>query len=257
MRAPTWILLGALALASAPALSGDAPSAASAATPNIDELLKRLDANMTYDTRSATMTMTVTKSGRVKSYEMKSYGRGADESAMEFLSPPRDAGTRMLKKGDELWMYLPSIEKSQRISGHMLRQGMMGSDFSYEDMLEASALRTKYKSVIEGEETIDGAACYKVVMEALAPDLSYPKRIMWIDKALLVPRRQELYAVSGMLLKTLVMTDVKAFGDRQFPTRVIAEDKLQQGSKTEMVFKSIEFSVNLEEEVFSMRWLER
>lgn len=109
----------------------DSQAQSAKALPTADELLKKLDANMTYDTRSSKLTMTVTRSGRVKSYTMQSYGRGADEAAMEFLSPPRDAGTRMLKKGDELWMYLPSIEKTQRISGHMLREGLMGSDLSY------------------------------------------------------------------------------------------------------------------------------
>lgn len=256
MRTPLWILLAGLVITPVEATAGGAPAQA-AALPTMDELLARVDANMTFDTRSATMTMTVTKSGRVKTYEMKSYGRGADEAAIEYVAPARDAGTRMLKKGDELWMYLPSIEKSQRISGHMLRQGMMGSDFSYEDLMESADLRTRYKGSITGEEVIDGAACYKVEMNATTPDLSYPKRVMWVDKATLVPRRQELYAVSGMLLKVLTMSDVKTFGTRQFPTRIVAEDKLQQGSKTEIVFKSIEFSVKLEEEVFSMRWLER
>lgn len=247
------LLLGALTLLAAAAL----PSAAQAATPTVDELLARIDANMTYDTRSSEMSMTVTKAGRVKTYRMRSYGRGADEAAIEFLEPARDAGTRMLKKGGELWMYLPSVEKTQRISGHMLRQGMMGSDFSYEDMMEAADWRTRYTAAIVAEEPIDGAPCYKIELNAKSPDLSYPKRVVWVDAALLVPRRQELYALSGMLLKTILMQDVKAFGSRQFPTRVIAEDKLQQGSKTELTFTKLDFSVKLEEEVFSLRWLER
>lgn len=250
-----WLLLALLALAS-PALPGLHPEA-EAAQPTVDELLASIDANMTFDTRSSTMTMTVTKAGRVKTYQMRSFGRGQDEAAIEFQAPPRDAGTRMLKKGGELWMYLPSVEKTQRISGHMLRQGMMGSDFSYEDILEAADWRTRYKAVIVGEEPIDGAPCYKVEMNALSPDVSYPKRAVWVDKALLVPRRQELYALSGMMLKVITMSDVKPFGSRQFPTRIVAEDKLQQGSKTEIVFAELDFAVKLEEEVFSLRWLER
>ena len=251
-------LLFALLLAVAAPASLALPDEAAAATlPSVDELLARIDANMTFDTRTSTMTMTVTKNGRVKAYEMRSYGRGADEAAVEYLSPARDAGTRMLKKGDELWMYLPSVEKTQRISGHMLRQGMMGSDFSYEDMMEAADWKSRYKGSIVGEEAQDGAPCYKVELNALSDDVSYPKRVIWVDEKLLIPRRQELYALSGMLLKVITMSDVKAFGTRQFPTKVVAEDKLQQGSRTELVFTSIDFSVKLEDEVFSLRWLER
>ncbi len=253
------LLLGALLLLGSPAISplGSSEARAGDTLPSVDELLGRLDANMTFDTRTSEMTMTVTKAGRAKTYQMRSYGRGADEAAIEFLAPARDAGTRMLKKGGELWMYLPSVEKTQRISGHMLRQGMMGSDFSYEDLMEASDWRTKYKGAITAEEPIDGAPCYKVELNALSPDVSYPKRVVWVDKAQLVPRRQELYALSGMLLKVISMTEVKTYGTRQFPTRVTAEDKLQQGSKTEVTFTKLEFSVKLEEEVFSLRWLER
>lgn len=233
------------------------PALAQETLPTAADLLARIDANMTFETRTARFSMTVTKNGRVKSYEAMTHGRGASEAAVEFLSPPRDAGTRMLKKGDELWMYLPSIEKVQRISGHMLRQGLMGSDFSYEDMMEANDLRTRYKATVTGKETKDGRPCYKVEMTALKDDVSYPKRVSWMDAEHNIPVREELYALSGMMVKVISMSDVQSFGTRKFPTRIVAEDKLQQGSKTEMRFTSMEFAVDVPEEVFSMRWLER
>ena len=251
------LLSALLALAFAPPMGVLAPSVAHAATPSADELLSKIDGNMTFDTRSAKLQMTVTKGTRVKVYEMQSFGRGADEGAVEYLAPARDKGTRMLKKGGELWMYLPSIEKTQRISGHMLRQSMMGSDFSYEDMLESADLRTRYDAVVAGEEEIDGRRCYKLEMTAKQPEVTYPKRVSWVDAEHLVPVREELYAVSGMLLKVFTFSDVKDFGGRKFPTRFTAEDQLQKGSTTEMVWLELSFSVPLEEEVFSQRWLER
>lgn len=248
-------LILALPVASPPSQAAD--SKGLSANPTVEELIRALDHNMTFDTRSSTLRMVVTKNGRAKSYEMRSFARGADEAAMEFLSPARDAGTRMLKKGGELWMYLPSVEKTQRISGHMLRQGMMGSDFSYEDMLEAADLFSRYKSTLVGQEQKNGRLCYKIEMVALKDDVAYPKRVSWIDAEYLVPVTEELYAVSGVLLKVIAMDTVKDYGDRKFPTHVIAEDKLATGSKTEVFFDSLSYSVQLEEEVFSMRWLER
>lgn len=240
-------LLAALAL----------PALAQEALPTADELLKRIDANMTFETRSSRFTMTVTKNGRVKTYEAQSYGRGAKEAAIEFLSPPRDAGTRMLKKGDELWMFMPTVEKVQRISGHMLRQGLMGSDLSYEDMMEANDLRSRYTATVTAKETQMGRPCWRVEMIAKSQDVSYTKRVSWVDVEHNIPVREELYAVSGMMVKVISMSDVKVFGTRHFPTKITAEDRLQAGSKTEMVFTSLEFSVAVPEEVFSMRWLER
>ena len=103
--------------------------------------------------------MTVVKGDRTKSYKLHSYGRGAEEAAIEYLEPARDKGTKMLKKNEELWMWLPSVEKTQKLSGHMLRQGMMGSDMSYEDLMEQSTWRNAYSGTISGEETVDGRKC--------------------------------------------------------------------------------------------------
>jgi outer membrane lipoprotein-sorting protein len=243
--------------------SPDLPSAAlpvahaAAPVPTLDELLGRVDHNLTFDTRAVTIRMTVTRNGRAKTYELRSWGRGADEAAVEYLAPARDKGTKMLKRGAELWMYLPSIEKTQKISGHMLRQGMMGSDMSYEDLLQSSGWRTQYRGEVTGTETIEGRACWKIDLKATAPDVSYPRRLVWLDKESSLPLRQELYAVSGMLLKVWTMSDPVSVGGRTFPRRMAIEDRLQKGSTTELVFSDLQFAIPLEAEIFSQRWLER
>jgi outer membrane lipoprotein-sorting protein len=234
-----------------------AHAAAPASVPTVDALLAGVDRNLTFDTRTVTLHMTVTKNGRTKTYAMKSYGRGADEAAVEYLEPARDKGTKMLKRANELWMYLPSIEKVQKISGHMLRQGMMGSDMSYEDLMQASAWRSLYKGTVVGPDTVDGRTCWKVELTATQPDVSYPRRVTWVDQATNIPLRQELYAVSGMLLKVWTMSDVVDVGGRKFPTRMVVEDQLQKGSRTELRFSDLAFAVPVAEETFSQRWLER
>ena len=125
----------------------------SASAQSVDEILSSVDRNLNFDTRYIRSTMTVTKPRRTKVYELESWGRGAQDAASEFHAPRRDAGTKMLKQGGELWMYMPAIEKVQKISGHMLRQGMMGSDVSYEDLLEFTEWQEMYTATLEGEES--------------------------------------------------------------------------------------------------------
>ena len=171
--------------------------------------------------------MTVTKPRRTKVYELETWGRGAEAAASEFHAPRRDAGTKMLKVGGELWMYMPAIEKVQKISGHMLRQGMMGSDVSYEDLLEFSEWQEMYTAALQGEESCGESTCWKLKLTAKSEDIAYPVRDVWVDQATRIPVRQELFAVSGMLLKTWIMEAPQAFGERWYPTRMILEDKLQ------------------------------
>lgn len=249
-------LLLALALLGSPALIPLVVEPAFAA-PTVDQILAAVDQNLTFDSRTAHVTMTVVKPNRTKVYEIVSYGRGEEEGATEFLAPARDAGTRMLKKNDELWIYMPSVEKVQKLSGHMLREGMMGSDVSYEDMLEASNWRTQYTATVLPDEMINGRPCWVLDMSAKTPDVSYPKRKVWIDQGWSLPVRQELFALSGMLLKVWTMEDPVQYGTRWYPTKMVIEDKFQQGTRTELVFTELKFSVALEDEVFTTRWLER
>ncbi len=236
---------------------GLALTAAAQSAPSAEELLDAVDRNLTFSTRYAEATMAVEGPRRTKVYELRTWGRGVEEAATEFLAPARDAGTRMLKKGDELWMWIPSIEKVQKISGHMLRESLMGSDVSYEDLLESARWRQLYTAEVIGEEEVDGRPCWKLEMKAKSEDVAYPRRLVWIDKEWNIPVKQELYALSGTLLKTWEMKDPIQIAGRTYPTRWIIQDKLANRSRTVMTFKNLKFDEEVDESVFKMRWLER
>jgi outer membrane lipoprotein-sorting protein len=237
----TWVLLSALA----------------APPPTAEQLLDAMDRNLTFESRTSRIVMTV-EGRRTRTYELVSFGRGQEDSAVEYLSPARDKGTRMLKLAGELWIYLPSVDKVQKISGHMLRQGMMWSDVSYEDLMTSRELRRAYEAKVTGEDVVDGQPCWKLELVAHDASVSYPKRVTWIDQRSFLPLKQELYALSGMLLKTWTMSDPKVFpGGRLYPTKMVVQDMIRRDSVTRLEFREISFGVKLEAEVFSLRWLER
>lgn len=230
---------------------------ARAAPPGGEELLKAMDKNLTYESRSSRLVMTV-EGRRARSYEMVSHSRGQEDAAIEYVAPVRDKGTRMLKLEGELWIFLPSVDKVQKISGHMLRQGMMGSDVSYEDLMTSRETNKLYAAKVTGEGKADGRACWLLEMIARDDTVAYPKRIVWVDQETFIPLKQELYALSGMLLKTWTMSEVKVFeGGRRFPTKMSIEDHVKKESVTRIEFKEVRFGVPLEKETFSLRWLER
>ena len=65
-------------------------------------------------------------------------------------------------------------------------------------------------------------------MLARSPDVAYPKRLVWVDQATRIPVRQELYAVSGMLLKTWLMEAPKQFDSRWYPTRMVLKTSFKK-----------------------------
>lgn len=231
--------------------------ASAAEPPSAEQLLDAMDKNLTFQSRRSKVVMTVT-GRRTRTYELVIFSRGEEDSAVEYLAPARDKGTRMLKLGGELWIYLPAVDRVQKISGHMLREGMMGSDLSYEDLMASRELRKAYAAKVAGEGTVDGTSCWRLELTSKDPAVSYPRRVTWIAKDSLIPARQELYALSGMLLKTWTMSGVKELaGGRKFPTRMEITDAVKRESVTKLEFKELEFGVELEAEVFALRWLER
>jgi negative regulator of sigma E activity len=133
----------------------------------------------------------------------------------------------------------------------MLRQSVMGSDMSYEDMMEDSRLRQVYAAKVVGEETYEGRPCWALEMTAKAADASYPVRKTWVDKERYLVLKEERYAKSGKLLKTLEVKSVAQKGGRWIQDRAVFRDALKQGSGTEMVIVSIEFDPVIPESVFS------
>ena len=177
---------------------------------------------------------------------------GTDKAFTEYLSPPRESGSKMLKLDDVLLTYSPQTDRIIQISGHMLRQSVMGSDFSYNDIMEDKPLNQLYTAKIEGEEYINERKCYILYLEAKAEGISYPKRREWVDQEYFLPIKEELYAKSGKLLKSTSMDGIKKIGNRWFPSRFIFKDELKKNSKgTEWIVEEIQFDVDMPKMLFS------
>ncbi len=145
-------------------------------------ILARIDDNMVYETAYSEMDMIITIGKRTIEKRLVSYSEGIDKSFVEFLSPARDRGTKMLKIGNVLKIYFPSAERVMRLSGHMLRQSLMGSDFSYEDMMEtAEELEEEYEVKLIGEEVFNDALCYVLELESRDENRTYFFRKIWVD----------------------------------------------------------------------------
>ena len=224
----------------------------------VEKLLKAMDANLFSKSQVYTSKMIVHGRRSSRTIESKTWVVGIDQAFTEYLSPPREAGTKMLKNGDKLWTYSPQTDRVIQISGHMLRQSVMGSDMSYKDMMEEHSMEEMYEATIEGSEIIDGRKHHILLLEAKIIDLSYPKRRVWVDDEYLLPIKEELYAKSGKLLKSTSIDGIKKIQGRWFPTRFIFKDELKRNSKgTEWVIEDIQFDVDIPSSRFSKALLRK
>tara|TARA_B100000470_G_scaffold221220_1_gene211107 strand:+ start:762 stop:1499 length:738 start_codon:yes stop_codon:yes gene_type:complete len=224
----------------------------------VEQIISAMDKNLSAKSRIMKSKMIVNGRRSTRTIESRNWVIGIDQAFTEYLSPPREAGTKMLKLDDKLWTYSPQTDRVIQISGHMLRQSVMGSDMSYNDMMEDKPLQDLYKATLEGSININGRKHWIIYLEAKVKGLSYPMRRAWVDTEYLLPMKEELYAKSGKLLKTATMADVKRIQGRWFPSRFIYKDKLKRNSKgTEWVIEEISFDMNISESRFSKAMLRK
>jgi len=163
----------------------------------------------------------------------------------------------MLKLDKKLWMYTPHTDRKIMIAGHMLRQSMMGSDLSYEDMMEDEKISEAYVGTIDGEEEMDGVKVMVMTLKAKRETKTYQTLKIWVDPVKTIVLKEEAYAKSGKLLKTIMFKEYRMVGKRLFPRKMIFRDVLKGNTKTTYMFDKIQFDVKIPPKYFSQRILKR
>ncbi len=225
--------------------------------PSGHEVLTKIDENMASDTRIITSKMIIHGRRHTRTVKSRTWAKGDQKAYTEYLAPQREKGTKMLKLEERLWMYSPTTDRIIQISGHMLRQSVMGSDLSYEDMMEDPHLSEIYDANVTKEEMIDDRPCWVVRLKAKKANVAYHTRLMWVDQERYVPVKEELYAKSGKLLKKTELMDFKQSDNRWFPWRMTFKDVLKTGKGTELVVESVEFNLPLPKHLFTKAVLRR
>jgi len=218
---------------------------------NADDILRRIEKNLSSDNRIFESSMTIHGVRSSRTITSRTYAAGDKQAFTEYLSPAREQGTKMLKLENQLWIYSPSTDRVIQISGHMLRQSVMGSDLSYEDMMDDRKITEVYDANLAGEEVIDGNKTLILELTAKAPDVAYYSRKMWVDATKYVPLKEELYARSGQLLKRTTLSEVVNLEGRWFPMRVVYKDMLKQGEGTEFRITSLKFNQKIPDHIFT------
>lgn len=249
MKRLGWIIAGLIMVCSGSMLVYGGPTA--------DEILQKCDYNLSPDTLICDVRLTINQRQRVDVKEFEMYGKGQEKTYALFKSPLRDKNTAVLRLNDNMWMYLPSAEKTLKISGHTLRQSFMGSDFSNADITERLKLREKYEATLIGNEMVGNVNTYVLKLKAKKADAAYFERKLWVDEKLYVVVKQEMYAKSGKMLKLMTISDTQKIGSRNFSTKIRMEDKLKQNSFSEMVYSNIRLDEPLSDSIFTTQNLER
>jgi outer membrane lipoprotein-sorting protein len=221
-----------------------------------DEVIAKVEDSLTgpKDTESKSEMRLANSDGSSKEKRvMKMWMAGKDKRVIKFMEPAGIEGISLLVIGDdEMYLYLPALNKIRRIEGGSKNEDFQGTDFSYNEM-GSYEYKKDYSTQLKAED----AASYTLELTRNpGSDRKYSKMIMTVDKSNFVPKKIELYDGAN-LNKVMTISVVKQEGKYQFPTEIRMENLVKK-HYTEISISDTKFDQGLEaKEVFNKRFLKK
>ena len=185
------------------------------------EIVRMADEKVRGKTNKAKAVMTVKRRTWSRSISMELWGKGYEYSMILITSPARDKGTVFLKRKNEVWNWIPKIERIVKIPPSMMGQSWMGSDFKNDDLVMESSVVHDYNHYLEGEEMIGEYMCYKIklIPKPEAP-VVWGKVLLWISKHEYYQLRVEFYDEDENAVNIMISSEIKQTGGKRIPTRL-------------------------------------
>jgi outer membrane lipoprotein-sorting protein len=217
-------------------------------------ILRRVEDNMRGESMFAEMTMETVRPRYTREISLRSWSLGDDYSLIVVTAPARDQGTAFLKRGNEIWNYVPNIDRTVKMPPSMMSQSWMGSDLTNDDLVRGVSTVDDYTHTLLGSETVDGHDCWviQLVPKPEAP-VVYDKVLQWIAREHDLPVKVENYDEFGDLVSTIHFRKLQQMGGKMIPTvwEIVPEGK--RGQKTILTTQKADFGISLEQSFFSQQ----
>jgi len=212
------------------------------------EISKKLDELYRSKSSYAVVEMTVLNPRYQRTLKMEIWSLGMDHTLVKILSPKKERGTATLKKGTEMWNYLPKIRKLIRIPPSMMMSSWMGSDFTNDDLVKESSWETDY-NISNGSPEGDLESLIFIPKPDAA--VTWGKVVLIWDPATDLPVRQDFFDEKGVKVREMHFEDTVDLGGRMLPSKLVLIPLTKEGHKTTITYESIDFKVELDESFFS------
>lgn len=223
---------------------------------DVEELVRHIDQLWRGKTSHATMSMTVKTQRYQRSMTMEAWSKGKEYSLVVIQQPIKDKGIATLKVKENIWNYLPKINRVTKVPSSMMSGSWMGSHFTNDDLVKESTFEDDYSSKISFEGNRDGHDIYElsfIPKENAA--VVWGKVVMNLDRTTLAPYDALYYDEEGQLVRSMRFDQPKKVQDRVIPMRMILQPTDKPDESTVIVYKAISFDVDIDENYFSLQRL--
>ena len=182
---------------------------------------------------------------------MKGWSMGEDYFVSVVLSPAKEKGIVFLKRENEVWNYIPSIERTIKLPPSMMMQNWMGTDFTNDDLVQRSSITDDYTNTIIGNETIDGLDCW--IIELIPNEdaaVVWGKLVMWIDKRDYMQLKTQFFDEYDEMVSIMTGKAIKNFDGKKLPAIIEFVPLDKEGNKTIVERLVWKFDIDINERFF-------
>ena len=219
-----------------------------------DEIIKKLDENMRGKNVSMEISMRVVSLGHERTMKMQSFSEGTKKSFTKILYPPKDRGITFLSLDNQMWQYVPKIERIIKIPPSMMLQNWMGSDITNDDVVKQSSIVDDYDAkIIKIYNSI-------VTIELIPKEdaaVVWGKIIINIDTLTYTSIKDIFYDEDGEEVRYFIYDKVKKFGKYYIPTLWRVESAHKKGRYTEILLEDVKYDTEISKEYFKKSALKR
>jgi hypothetical protein len=218
------------------------------------EIIDRVDRLLRGDSSHGVAVMEVVTENWERSLTMEMWSLGVEHSLVRILAPPKEAGTATLKAGDDIWNYLPKVDRTIKIPASMMMGSWMGSHFTNDDLVKDSRLVEDYDIEIGFEGSRDGVEVWELVLTPRPEAAVVWGRIEYqVRKADLMPVWARYYDEDGKPARGLTFGEFETMGGRLVPTLMDMRPEDKPGERTTVRYQKLEFGVPIDESFFSLQ----
>ncbi|NOZ53791.1 MAG: outer membrane lipoprotein-sorting protein [Gammaproteobacteria bacterium] len=233
-----------------------AATAASAEELNGSRIIQDVENLLWGKTSQGRYVMTIITPYWQRTLEMQMWMQRPQKTFIRILSPRKEKGIASLRIKDEMWNYLPKVERTIKVPPSMMLQPWMGSDFTNDDLVKESNVINDYTHEILTVKDIDGVSAYIIQSTPKTKaSVVWGKLIYYIRKQDLIPLRQEYYSERGELIKALDFSAIKEMDGRLLPTKWKMQTIRKPGNETLVELKEVKFDQPIDNTVFSLKSL--
>lgn len=205
---------------------------------NGNEIVKKVDEKLApKNNEMYRKIINIEASGKTKEFVMYSAKKDDDKIFSAFISPASEKGRTTLRVGDNMWMYIPAVKKPIRITSI---QSVIGGLFNNSDIMKVDFSMEYESKILEENLMIQGIEYYVIELKAKVEEVAYDKIKMWVNKENLLPLKYEAYTYSGLLVKEIVLSDIKDFGNGIVrPSKITTTSPLEKGARSEMIYLKV------------------